>query len=162
MQDETSVTVPQAVPEIEVAPEEIIAAMTVLNDRMIGLAPDEMERIVGDMLKAAKQARLPGLMLASGCRLEKGDAFSDGFALYRCTDIGQRTAIGFRLDLFGFTEADAQGVTFKRTIDLRQDLSRQLGPPYSVPERVFDEDDLDQMRVIPEDDVDAWRSLLPA
>ncbi len=151
---------------VQVGEDEILAALGVLRevnpDSYEFLGEDALRGIVTGMLQAAAKARLPGMLLASGDRIEKGDAFSDGLTLWRCTDVGQRTLAGYRLDLLRITETGPDGILVKRLVDPRQDLSRQLGPPYSIPERVFDEDDLDGIHVVPEDSVDGWKSLIPA
>ena len=52
-----------------------------------------------------------------------GETFWCGGAAWRCTDIGTRVVVAFRLDH-------------------ENDLSWYNGPPYAVTECVFDEDDL--------------------
>lgn len=56
---------------------------------------------------------------------EQGLEFYTGAGRWRCTDVGKRTVVAIRLDA--------------------EDSSWYAGPPYAVPECVFDEDDLDGM-----------------
>jgi len=86
-----------------------------------------------------------------------GDAFTNGRALFRCTDIGSRVVIGIPIDRAEIVEV-RHGVQSRRVVDLREEPSWLIGPPYSVGELVFDEHDLDTVHLVSEAEVVGWRA----
>lgn len=63
---------------------------------------------------------------------------------WRCTDVGNRTVVAIKL---GPREtvtvrSDGQGQS-QRTVEFTDDPRDLNGPPYSVAEHVFDEDDIE-------------------
>lgn len=86
-----------------------------------------------------------------------GDAFTNGSALFRCTDVGSRVVIGIPIDRAEIVEM-RNGVESRRMVDLRAEPSWLIGPPYGLSEIIFDEFDLDTVRVVPEAEVANWRA----
>jgi hypothetical protein len=86
-----------------------------------------------------------------------GDAFTTGSALFRCTDIGSRVVIGIPIDRAEILEM-RNGIESPRMVDLREEPSWLIGPPYGVSEIVFDEFDLDTVSLVPEVEVANWRA----
>ena len=89
-----------------------------------------------------------------------GDAFTNGRALFRCTDIGGRVVVGIPINRTEIVEV-RNGVQSRRMVDLRKEPSWLIGPPYAVGELVFDEYDLDTVRLVPEAEVADWRADEP-
>ncbi len=86
-----------------------------------------------------------------------GDVFTNGSALFCCTDVGSRVVIGILINKAEIVEM-RNGVESPRMVDLREEPSRLIGPPYGVSEIVFDEFDLDTVRLVPEAEVANWRA----
>jgi hypothetical protein len=86
-----------------------------------------------------------------------GDAFTTGSALFRCTDIGSRVVIGIPIDRAEILEM-RNGIESPRMVDLREEPSWLIGPPYGVSEIVFDEFDLGTVSLVPEVEVANWRA----
>lgn len=81
-----------------------------------------------------------------------GMAFSDGLALWRCTDIGTRVVVAIRLDQATVRRevrnGDGSTDAVYEEIDPRQEPSWLAGPPYALAETVFGEYDLDGCREV--------------
>jgi hypothetical protein len=73
-----------------------------------------------------------------------GTEFRCADRTYRCTDVGTRTVIAIRVDRVEATSMDNKGIS---TNILSQSKAESQGwfdgPPYTVAESVFDEDDLE-------------------
>jgi hypothetical protein len=69
-----------------------------------------------------------------------GEEFWDGDRQWRCTDIGSRVVVAMRVDRVEIgSSAPQRPRTLSRTEAEAEGWFN--GPPYSVAERVFDEDD---------------------
>jgi hypothetical protein len=89
-----------------------------------------------------------------------GDAFTNGRALFRGTDIGSRVVIGIPIDRAEIVEVH-NCVQSRRMVDLRKEPSWLIGPPYGLGELVLDEYDLDTARLVPEAEVVDWHADEP-
>ncbi len=69
-----------------------------------------------------------------------GTEFKCGGMLWRCTDIGTRIIVAIRIS---FVVVDSNNADLRRIINQEDATSGGWfeGPPYSVAEHVFDEDD---------------------
>jgi hypothetical protein len=83
-----------------------------------------------------------------------GMEFWGGGRRWRCTDIGTRVVVGVCLEPHEVVtvtgKVDESGTTTTRTI--AADDSWIAGPPYAVPEEVFDEYSLDVRSLSPDAD----------
>lgn len=86
---------------------------------------------------------------------EIGTYFTNGWALWLCTDVGSRIIAGIRVDRVE-TATLRDGVRTNGSVDARRDPSWLSGPPYKIAEMVFDEDDLVELRLIAAGEVAAW------
>jgi hypothetical protein len=86
---------------------------------------------------------------------EIGTYFTNGWALWLCTDVGSRIIAGIRVDRVE-TATLRDGVRTNGSVDARRDPSWLSGPPYKIAEMVFDEDDLVELRLIAAGEVSAW------
>lgn len=82
-----------------------------------------------------------------------GDHFTNGWRLFRCTDVGQRTIVGIAADHGTVVErrarADGGMDETRRTVDYRKEGVDWLnGPPYAVVEQVFDEYDQEGLEIV--------------
>ena len=78
-----------------------------------------------------------------------GATFWCGGRQWRCTDIGTRTIIAIRIDS---VDVGSNVPELRRTLD-RHEAENQgwfNGPPYTIAESVFDQDDLDGCSPEPE------------
>ena len=74
-----------------------------------------------------------------------GDTFTCGERRWRCTDKGTRVIVAICLEPHRVTRVDPTGASTQRSTN---DPSWHLGPPYAVPEHVFDESDLPACTVL--------------
>lgn len=74
-----------------------------------------------------------------------GLEFWCGEGRWRCTDVGTRTIIAIRIDQVETTTVHADGTSTLETLTREQANARGWfdGPPYSIAELIFDEDDLE-------------------
>ena len=83
-----------------------------------------------------------------------GMEFWCGGRRWRCTDVGTRVVVGVCLEAHEVVtvtgKPGASGTTTTRTI--AADDSWFAGPPYAVPEEVFDEHSMDACSLSPEAD----------
>jgi hypothetical protein len=66
---------------------------------------------------------------------------------FQTTDVGSRTVVAIRIDQLEVASTDNFGKTVNaKTVSREEAETRHLfdGPPYGVPELVFDEDELDE------------------
>jgi hypothetical protein len=84
-----------------------------------------------------------------------GAYFSNGWALWLCTDVGSRIITGIRVDRVE-TAMLRDGVRTNGSVDARRDPSWLSGPPYKTAEMVFDEDDLGELRLLAAGEVAGW------
>jgi hypothetical protein len=85
-----------------------------------------------------------------------GRAFTTGYGLWRCTNIGTRTVIAIRIDAAAVV-AVLGGRETQSVVDFRRDPSWLNGPPYALAETVFDEYDFAALRPVAERDVTDWK-----
>ena len=76
-----------------------------------------------------------------------GTEFWCGGRRWRCTDVGTRVVVGICLEPHEVVTSSAGTVTSRA---MTSDASWLTGPPYAVPETVFDEYDIDGCSVSPE------------
>ncbi|TPG61342.1 hypothetical protein EAH89_01980 [Roseomonas nepalensis] len=141
---------------------EIEAAATLLAttpDLGLSLPPAELQRIARIALAGAAQVRQPRLVRSDGAAFGIGTAFSTGRALWRCTDIGTRSVAAVRIDRVVTPRPLGEAQTWatdESAADPRK-LSRWLnGPPYQLAEFLFDEGDLEAVRIVPREKVAVW------
>lgn len=79
-----------------------------------------------------------------------GMTFWCGSRQWRCTDIGTRTVIAIRIDSVG---VDSNFPELRRTLSSSEAEAEGWfnGPPYTVVESVFDEDDLEGCSLDPDE-----------
>lgn len=80
-----------------------------------------------------------------------GAEFWCGGRRWRCTDVGVRVVVGIGLEPHEAVTSSAGAVTSRA---MTSDPSWLTGPPYAVPEIVFDEDDIAGCSPSPEADGD--------
>ena len=80
-----------------------------------------------------------------------GTEFWCGGRRWRCTDVGVRVVVGICLEPHEVVTSSAGAVTSRGMTD---DPSWLKGPPYAVPEMVFDEYDLEGCTLLPDADAD--------
>jgi hypothetical protein len=76
-----------------------------------------------------------------------GTEFWCGGRRWRCTDVGTRVVVGICLEPHEVVTSAAGTVTSRA---MTSDASWLTGPPYAVPETVFDEYDIDGCSLSPE------------
>ena len=77
-----------------------------------------------------------------------GVEFWCGGRRWRCTDVGRRVIVAMCLEPHEVVTCTANGQTSQAMTD---DASWFVGPPYAVPEHVFDEYDIDGCSLSPDD-----------
>jgi hypothetical protein len=76
-----------------------------------------------------------------------GMEFWCGGRRWRCTDVGTRVVVGVCLEPHEVVTATASGGTPRTT---STDAAWSVGPPYAVPEDVFDEYDIEGCSLSPD------------